>query len=126
MADCDNNRIRIVAMDGATTTLAGNGEGGHEDGPSQQRASFFCPNAVLAAPDGFIYVAEFHSIRKISTDGIVTTIAGSGGEQGFVHGPALFYCTRSVQISSRGIDKSGGVLMPGGRRIFRQPGPVCR
>lgn len=32
-------------------------------------------------------MAEFHSIRKISTDGIVTTIAGSGGEQGFVHGP---------------------------------------
>jgi hypothetical protein len=40
VADCDNTRIRIVAMDGATTTLAGNGEGGHEDGPSQQRASF--------------------------------------------------------------------------------------
>ena len=64
-------------MDGATTTLVGTGEQSHEDDPVAT-ATFDNPTGILAAPDGSIYVPNEHSIRKLSTDGIVTTIAGTG------------------------------------------------
>ena len=84
VADSSNRRVRAVAMDGATTTLAGTGVHRHEDGPVAS-AAFQCVRGVAAAPDGSIFVSGDHSIRKISTDGIVTTIAGSG-ECGFEDG----------------------------------------
>ena len=103
VADCENNRIRAVTMDGATTTLAGTGGYSQEDGPVAA-ASFSCPNGVLGTPDGSIYVADDHSIRKISTDGVVTTIAGSY-EEGFVDGlgeGACFDCPMSMTLSVDG------------------------
>ena len=62
-------------MDGATITLAGPGAMSHEGGPVAA-ASFTHPKDALAAPDGPIFVTYNHSSRKISTRGIVTTIAG--------------------------------------------------
>ena len=85
VADCAHHQIRVGAMDGATTTLAGTGGYAGQDGPAAT-ASSRSPRGVLAAPDGPIYVEEYHSIRKISTDGIVSTIAGSG-VCGFDGGP---------------------------------------
>ena len=87
VADSDNHRIRAVAMDGSTTTLAGTDMQHADDGP-RATASFMYPNGVLVAPDGSVYVAEFHSIRKISTNGIITRIAGSCEEEGFADGRA--------------------------------------
>jgi sugar lactone lactonase YvrE len=66
----ENHRIRIVTMDGATASLR---HRNHEDWPVVLRN----PRCVVAAPDGSIYAADWSSIRKISTDGIVTTTAGS-------------------------------------------------
>jgi hypothetical protein len=85
LVDQLNHRIRAVASDGTTTTLAGTGGRGHEDGPVAT-ATFSTPTAVLAAPDGSIYETENHSIRKIPTDGVVTKIVGSG-DSGFLGGP---------------------------------------
>ena len=62
-------------MDGAPITLAGTGAMSDEGGPVAA-ASFTHPKGVLAAPDGSTFVTYNHSIRKISTRGIVTTIAG--------------------------------------------------
>ena len=84
VADLSNHRIRVVSTDGATTTLAGTGDAFREDGPAAT-ATLNKPNFALSAPDGSVYVVQEHSIRKISTDGIVTTIAGST-EDGFVDG----------------------------------------
>ena len=86
VADCAHHKIRVVAMDGATTTLAGTSGYAGQDGPAAT-ASSRSPRGVLAAPGGSIYVEEHHSVRKkISTDGIVPTIAGSG-VRGFGDGP---------------------------------------
>ena len=88
VADSDNHRIRAVAMDGSTTTLAGIDIMQHADDGPIATASFMYPHSVLVAPDGSIYVAEFNSVRKISSDGIVTRIAGSCEEEGFADGRA--------------------------------------
>lgn len=51
-------------------------------------AQFNQPSAVAQAPDGTIYVADWgnHTIRKIATDGTVTTLAGSAGSSGSADG----------------------------------------
>lgn len=79
VADSRNHRIRMIAPDGKTTTIAGS-SAGHEDGPVA-RAQFNTPSGVDVGPDGAIYVADTGNgcIRKIK-DGQVETVrsAGSG------------------------------------------------
>jgi hypothetical protein len=97
VADCaGSHRIRVVATDGATSTLAGNGDAFHDDGPVAT-ATFCHPKTVVAAPDDSIYVADANSIRKISTGGIVTTIAGSR-EEGNVDGPGNEVVSMSLLV----------------------------
>jgi len=58
------------------TTLAGRGVAGHADGPAEA-ASFDDPVAVAVDPSGTLYVADSANarIRKISTNGLVSTFA---------------------------------------------------
>ncbi|MBP6126718.1 NHL repeat-containing protein [Flavobacterium sp.] len=67
------------------TTFAGFNFSGYQDGPLQT-AQFNAPDAACFDTDGNMYVADRfnHKIRKISTIGIVTTIAGS--TEGFANG----------------------------------------
>lgn len=67
------------------TTFAGFNFSGYQDGPLQT-AQFNAPDAACFDTAGNMYVADRfnHKIRKISTTGIVTTIAGS--TEGFANG----------------------------------------
>jgi sugar lactone lactonase YvrE len=78
-ADIGNNRIRRIAADGKVSTLAGSGTAGFVDGPGSS-ARFNKPSDIAIGPDGSSYVADDgnHRIRKVASDGTVTTIAGSG------------------------------------------------
>jgi sugar lactone lactonase YvrE len=83
----DNNRIRRIAVDGTVSTLAGGNEG-FADGAGAA-AAFHTPSGLALDGEGNLYVADTgnHAIRKVSPQGIVTTIAGTG-EAGFRDGPA--------------------------------------
>lgn len=76
VADASNHRIRMIAG-GMVTTIAGNGEAGHRDGPVEQ-ALFNLPVDVAVDDRGNLYVTELdnYDVRKISTDGWVSTVAG--------------------------------------------------
>lgn len=101
VADTANNRIRDVAPDGTVSTVAGSGrtgdalnlgsQGGYQDGPANQ-AQFNAPAGVAVAADGSIYVADSGNdlIRRIATDGVVSTTAGkyNAGTAGFAGGYA--------------------------------------
>jgi len=89
LSDIRNHMIRKLAPNGDVMVIAGTGERGFADGEALQ-AQFNDPGALLLADNGSIYVADIrnHRIRKISADGVVTTIAGTG-EEGFTDGPAL-------------------------------------
>jgi serine/threonine protein kinase len=102
IADTGNNTIRKITRDGAVSTLAGlAGKPGRKDG-SGGAARFLAPLGVAVDHAGNIYVAEFASdiIRKITSDGVVNTLAGSAAD-GTGHN-AHFRNPWSVAVDSTG------------------------
>lgn len=78
VAESTFNMIRRVTPAGEVTTVAGAFTAGSDDGPVAS-ARFTGPYAADVDAAGNIYVAEWggHRIRRIGTDGQVTTVAGS-------------------------------------------------
>ena len=78
VADSRNNQIRKIGADGEVSTIAGTIKAGNADGKGQA-ASFFYPCAITVDGKGNLYVADTENslIRKITPDGMVTTIAGA-------------------------------------------------
>jgi streptogramin lyase len=100
----DNNRIRRIAPDGMVSTLAGGIEG-FADGTGSA-AAFNTPSALARDLDDNLYVADTgnHAIRRITPQGVVTTIAGTG-EPGYRDGPgaqAQFNGPVGVAVDGRG------------------------
>lgn len=98
IADTGNMRIRKVDSQGIITTYAGNGTYGFSgDGGPAVRAQFRRTDCLAFDPHGNLLVCdeENHRIRKVDSQGIVTTVAGSGpvgqydGGYGGDGGPAL-------------------------------------
>jgi sugar lactone lactonase YvrE len=85
IADYLNNRIRKVDTHGIITTVAGNGDGNFfGDGGPATNASLSMPGFVTVDPAGNLYIADSanNRIRKVDTNGIITSVAGNGS-QGF-------------------------------------------
>ncbi len=79
-ADRWSHTIRKITLDGMVTTLAGtSGVTGDADGVGTQ-ATFNEPWGLCVDHDGNVFVADTRNnkIRKITPDGTVTTVAGSG------------------------------------------------
>jgi len=79
IADTGNNRIRKVS-NGIIMTIAGNGKfASSGDGGPAADAQLFWPIAMAADGAGNLFVSEnFGRVRKISPDGIISTVAGGG------------------------------------------------
>jgi hypothetical protein len=123
VADLNNNAIRKIRPSGTnwvTSTLAGTTGRGEVDG-TNSAAHFYSPHDVAVDGAGNIFVVDTLSlvftglgstIRKmtpLSTNWIVTTIAGQAGVPGIVDGTnraALFYDPESVVV-----DNSGNVFV---------------
>ncbi len=89
IADQANQRIRVLDEEGMVSTAVGTGEPGYSgDGGPALEAELHLPVSQSAPPAGRIatdsrgvlYIADTlnHVIRKVDTDGIITTIAGTG------------------------------------------------
>ena len=118
VADFGNHRIRKITPGGMVTIFAGSGTSGSTDGPGAN-ASFNHPQGLAVDGDGNLIVADRcnHLIRKITPDGMVTTVAGVRGEPGFADGPGLsskFNYPRGVAL-----DGDGNIFVAdwGNRRI---------
>ncbi|MBI4472668.1 MAG: SBBP repeat-containing protein, partial [Acidobacteria bacterium] len=124
IADTGNNRVRKVdALSRAITTIAGTGEDGYsgDRGPAV-RAELSGPSSVAIDNNDNIVIADSWNsvIRRISSTGVITTVAGNG-EYGFFgdNGPALQamldYPTGAV------LDASGNIVFSdrGNQRVRR-------
>ncbi len=84
IADITNNRIRKVDNKGIISTFAGNGNFGYNaDYCLATKASLALPHGIAVDYIGNLYIAdrENHRIRKVDTNGIITTVkilAGNG------------------------------------------------
>lgn len=78
VTDFDNNRLRLVGLDGTTTTLSGATQAGSTDG-AMVTARFSHPQGMSAAANGDIYLTDLgnYRVRRISGD-TVATVAGNG------------------------------------------------
>lgn len=102
VADTGNFTIRRITPAGVVTTLAGMaGMTGSADGVGAA-ARFNYPTGVAVDAAGDVYVAEAYesSIRKVTRAGVVTTIVGRPGQNGFAPGPlpGLLNAPKSVTL----------------------------
>jgi hypothetical protein len=80
IADYGNSRIREV-KNNLVFTVAGNGSEGHTgDGGAATNAALYQPSDVTLDRYGNMYIADLQNdcIRKVDTNGIITTVAGTG------------------------------------------------
>lgn len=81
IADTSNNRIRVVGTDGKIDAFAGSGTAGSTgDGGPAKDARLNRPQGLFVDSSGVVYIADTfnHRIRKVDTDGTITTVAGVG------------------------------------------------
>jgi hypothetical protein len=80
IADTNNHRIRRVSPGGTITTVAGTTQGFSGDGGSATEAQLNFPWAVAPSADGgFLVTDQGNSrVRRVSTGGTITTVAGNG------------------------------------------------
>lgn len=113
----DGQRIRKVSPAGYVITLAGNGSTTFADGAAAV-ATFNAPRGIVVDPSGTVYVTDANNnrIRKVTSDGTVSTFAGNGGTA-FANGNG----TSATIVGAQGIaiDASGNLYVAetGGNRI---------
>ena len=105
-SDWGNDLIRKIDTTGAVTVYAGRGSPGLVDGRADT-AAFYLPWGLTADSAGNLYVADCYNnaIRKISNNGLVTTIAGHS-KRGKVNGKgttASFYKPAALYIDNHHI-----------------------
>jgi trimeric autotransporter adhesin len=131
VADTYNNRIRRIAPDGTITTVAGNGSATYNgDGIPATSASLSLPHDVTVDSAGVVYIADsaHHRIRRVSLNGIITTISGTGVSGGSGDGgPA----TSARLKNPKSVALYGGALYTSGldnkvRRIDLTTGIITR
>lgn len=107
VADAENNNVRRISPAGVVSTLAGKaGFFGSTDGKGED-ARFEVPGYVAVNGSGEVYVSDGsnHTIRKITPDGIVSTLAGTAGVGGSEDGfgaVARFYFPAGIATDNAG------------------------
>lgn len=107
-----NSAIRKVDTNGTITTFAGGSFGTNGEGVQATAAQMFIPTDIDVDSAGNVYVVEEGraTVRKISTDGMITTIAGRAGLLGNgTNGPAT--ATRMMLPKGVAVDANGNVYV---------------
>ena len=114
IADWNNHRIRKVAPDGIITTIAGTaaGAGFSGDGGPATAARLNSPSGVAVDANGNIYIGDYQNwrIRKISTSGVISTLAGTGTQGAAGDGGAATAAQMSF-FAGPTVDGSGNVYV---------------
>ncbi|MEO8886979.1 MAG: putative Ig domain-containing protein, partial [Mucilaginibacter sp.] len=127
VADYGNNKIKKITAGGIVSTYAGADNGGTAKNGPAASAIFLGPAALAIDAIGNVYVADMNNsqIRKISTDGMVTTVAGAvspgavdgigsdarfSGPNDLVYDPAGFLYVSELGRKIRKVSVTGYVI----------------
>lgn len=120
LADSRNHNVRKITPAGVVTTLAGTtGVAGDADGQGSA-ASFNGPRGIAIDKAGNVYVADTENnlIRRISSTGQVTTVAGKRGLTGNTLGAFDGALNRPMGLT---LDANGALLVTSANGVFKLP-----
>jgi RHS repeat-associated protein len=123
VADKSNYVIRKVTTGGVVSTLAGSpGVSGSTNGTGTA-ARFSTPMDVSVDAGGNLFVVDGNCVRKITSGGVVTTIAGDANLVGSLDGTGL--SARFNQPNAITVDASGNLFVADtGNRTIRKITPL--
>jgi sugar lactone lactonase YvrE len=118
VVDTGNNVVRRIDTNGIITTLAGNGTvcavptgpAACGDGGAAANAEFHQPLGITFDSSGNIFIGDEldYRIRKISTDGTISTVLGTG-VSGYTPDGALATNTQIGLVASVEVDRAGNL-----------------
>jgi len=119
ICDRNNHRIRKVDENGIITTVAGNGtEGDSGEGQQATSAQLNNPQDIVIDANGNMYICDWlnNKIKKVATNGIITTIAGTG-EYGYSGDDGLAIAATLKGPFNIALDNTGNVYISDDDRI---------
>ena len=106
----DGHSVRTVSRTGIITTVAGNGTAGFSgDGGMAASAQLNGPSGLAVDGAGSLYIADYNArrVRRVSRDGIITTVAG-GGDSALEGVPAVYAELSPIAVA---VDSSGNLYI---------------
>jgi sugar lactone lactonase YvrE len=102
IADTDSKRVRAISAVGNVTTLAGS-TSGFADGTGAE-AKFTFLRSVAVDPNGNLVVVDERRLRRVTSSGVVSTLAGTGqqGSQDGASQSATFMDPTGAAVDSQG------------------------
>lgn len=110
IGDAHNYRLRKINSAGVITTIAGTGTSGFSgDGGSAALAQISKVFSMVCDKHGNLYFMDSSRIRKISADGIITTVAGTG-VRGY-NGEGMLAMSADIAPNALAIDSVGNIYI---------------
>lgn len=110
VSDLWNQTIRRISNGQVETVAGATGQAGSADGTGSA-ARFNLPTGISVDPSGNVFVADFtnHTIRRVTQDGVVTTVAGTAGQSGKADGTGS--AARFAHPTGVAADSAGNVFV---------------
>ncbi|OFW28432.1 MAG: hypothetical protein A3G76_04800, partial [Acidobacteria bacterium RIFCSPLOWO2_12_FULL_65_11] len=107
VADTNNHTLRTITVAGVVSTVAGTALSPGSTDDTGSAAQFNFPTGIAVGSTGVVYVADQggHTVRKMTTAGVVSTLAGTAGSPGSTDGTgsaARFSSPTSVAVDASG------------------------
>lgn len=114
ISDFLNNRVRMVSPAGVITTYAGNGLSGFSgDGGPATSAELSQPAGLVVDAAGNLYIADSNNsvVRKVTPAGVISTVAGTGGSQGYSGDGGAATSAKMMAPFGVAVDSSGNLYI---------------
>jgi uncharacterized protein (TIGR03437 family) len=119
-SDTLGHRVRKVTKDGLITTVAGTGVAGFNGDGVATASQISGPKGVAVDKAGNVYICDYgnNRVRKVTTDGKITTIAGNGGSVVPTFGMPSTATTLPIPFDLT-LDASGNIFVSTGNRVVK-------